>query len=160
MTYILNFLRAYPDDLTQVMSKARVAEAIAEIERLRAELDAERERAEKNAKAFSALAEAVENDTDSEYFESEHLDVVTATARLTAERDALSAELAAAREASQKARKVLTDRLSSVMRERDHYGREYGYSCMGVRYCDFEAEDIGAAIARIDAALNKGDRDE
>lgn len=42
MTDILNFLRAYPDDPTLVMSKARVAEVIAEIERLRAELAAER----------------------------------------------------------------------------------------------------------------------
>jgi len=76
----------------------RAQELEAENGRLRAELAAERERAEKNAKAFSALAEAVENDTDSEYFESEYLDVVTATARLTAERDALRAELAAERE--------------------------------------------------------------
>jgi hypothetical protein len=40
---IVKYLQKYPDDPAALMSKARVEEAIAEIERLRAELAAERE---------------------------------------------------------------------------------------------------------------------
>lgn len=55
MTDILNFLRAYPDDAAAVMSKARVAETIAEIERLTAELAACKE--QENAEWVKAIAE-------------------------------------------------------------------------------------------------------
>lgn len=113
MSDILNFLRAYPDDPAAVMSRARVAETIAEIDRLRAELAAATKRIkleEMNADAWkteyektrSDLAAAMVRVKDLED-ESEAMVIKVcaasdAEAEIHAERDALRAELAAERE--------------------------------------------------------------
>jgi len=59
------------------------------------------------------------------------------------------------REALRVAREALSDTRARLSIERKKLGEAYGYSCMGVFYCDAEAKEIDEALAAIDAVLKE-----
>lgn len=96
MIDIVKYLQNYPDDPAAVMSKARVEEAVAEIERLRAELAAERENARNKLMDAAYWQEKAEHaEAEREAWNKADL----AEAKAVRERDFALAKVAKLREA-------------------------------------------------------------